>query len=163
MILDYAQRLIITQTTFSGAVVISSPTIFWQNYFINTKTSDGYEYKSFTCSTFANGIQGETGNFTIEFPYTRSVEQQLLQFSNNKALIRAETMQLTSANVSGNNFTRSTLISAYVGRIEEFSTNLTTITLGLINAIDLATAYAPPRKITASLVKGVPSTLRQSF
>lgn len=161
MIIDYAQRLVFTQNVTPNA--LTQTIASWQNYFLNTKTTDGYDYKTFTCSTFTNAIDGEVGTFKIEFPYTVSLEKQLLEFSKNKLTVRAETVQLTQSNVTNKNFVRSTLISAYTGRIGQIECTLSVLTLELINLIDMSTATAPPRKITASLIKGVPSTIRQSF
>jgi len=162
MILDYAQRLIFTQQVVRGPSVITT-FVRWQNYFHNTITSDGYEYKTFTCSSFTNAVDGEVGTFKIELPYTISLEKQILDFSKNKATVRAETIQLTPSNITNKNFTGNTLISAYVGRIGTIECTLSVLGVELINLIDITTATAPPRKITASLIEGVPSTLRQSF
>lgn len=157
MTIDYAQRLTFTQN------VAPTSTVSWQNYFNNIKTKDGYDYKTFTCSTFTNAIDGEVGTFKVQFPYSISLEKQLLDFSKNKLTVRAETVQLTQSNIKNKNFVRSTLISAYTGRIGQIECTLSVLTLELTNLIDISTATAPPRKITASLIKGVPSTIRQSF
>jgi len=162
MILDYAQRLIFTQQVVSGPSTTTS-FVRWQNYFHNTTTPGGYQYKTFTCSSFTNAIDGEVGTFKIELPYTMPLEKQILDFSKNKVTVRAEMIQLRPSNITNKDFTGNTLISAYVGRIGVIECTLTVLTVELINLIDISTATAPPRKITASLIKGVPSTLRQSF
>jgi len=159
MTLDYAQRLIVTETTQTPTLIIAR----WQNYFYGTKTSDGYTYATFSCNSFTSGVEGDTGEFTIEFPFLPATETMLLGYRNAACIITAQTLELSATNINSKNFNKSTLISAYVGRIESISRTLTTLTAKLINSIDLSTAYVPPRKVTVDLLRGIPTTLRPMY
>lgn len=156
MALDYAQQLIVSEAPGQASPVLAR----WQNYFYNKKTSDGYSYKTFTCMSFTSGVDGDTGEFSIEFPFLPATEKLLLEYRDLGHIITARTLELSKTNISSGNFKKSTLVSAYIGRIEIITRTLTTVTAKLINSIDLSNAYAPPRKVTVDLLRGIPTTLR---
>jgi|GEM_PF-2559492 len=154
--ISYAQQLTFTK---SGD---TTPELRWQNFFYDN-TVQLFIYVTFTCSNFVNSLEGAAGGLTIEIPYSISLENQMLNYMQQGYIVQAQLLQLKEPASTTTGFTGATIISTYVGRIENISSNLQTLDIQLINLLDLSSALAPPRKVTASLIKGVPSTLRQAL